>query len=108
MGIYIKGMDHIPDDGSVLIVKNDGLGQAYIKYMSHIGYSMRLIKVPDMEDGEWELKDHQWECNKCGCRINTENPFSGNTWNFHFCPHCGTKMTIAVQRLKGMAERRTE
>lgn len=48
--------------------------------------------------GEWELKDHMWECNKCGCRINLKNPLDGNIWNYYFCPHCGTKMNIAVQR----------
>ena len=54
---------------------------------------------PERAEGEWVLKDHQWECNKCGCRINMKNPLSyENEWSYFFCPHCGTKMTIAVQR----------
>ena len=53
---------------------------------------------PEAKEGEWELKDHMWECNKCGCRINLKNPLDGNIWNYYFCPHCGTKMIIAVQR----------
>lgn len=53
---------------------------------------------PEPQEGEWELKDHQWECNKCGCRINVKNPLCDNNWNYYFCPHCGTKMIIAVQR----------
>ena len=53
---------------------------------------------PERAEGEWELKDHMWECNKCGCRINVKSPLCENVWNYYFCPHCGTKMTIAVQR----------
>ena len=53
---------------------------------------------PEREEGEWVLKDYLWECNKCGCRINVKNPLCDNNWNYYFCPHCGTKMTIAVQR----------
>ena len=45
-------------------------------------------------EGVWELKDHMWECNKCGCRINLKNPLDGNIWNYYFCPHCGTKMNF--------------
>ena len=54
---------------------------------------------PERAEGEWVLKDHLWECNKCGCRINVKNPLSyENEWSYFFCPHCGTKMPIAVQR----------
>lgn len=53
---------------------------------------------PEAKEGEWELKDHMWECNKCGCRINMKNPLDCDKWNYYYCPHCGTKMLIAVQR----------
>lgn len=55
-------------------------------------------KAPEIITGEWELKDHQWECDKCGCRINVKNPLDCDKWNYYYCPHCGTKMLIAVQR----------
>ena len=53
---------------------------------------------PEITTGEWELKNHQWECDKCGCRINVKNPLDCDKWNYYYCPHCGTKMLIAVQR----------
>ena len=56
------------------------------------------VAQPERTEGEWVLKDYLWECNKCGCRINVKNPLCDNNWNYYFCPHCGTKMTIAVQR----------
>ena len=52
----------------------------------------------ELLDGEWVLIDYLWQCNKCGCRINLKNPLDGNIWNYYFCPYCGTKMNIAVQR----------
>lgn len=58
-----------------------------------------LQSVQNVEsDGEWVLIDNLWQCNKCGCRINLKNPLDGNIWNYYFCPYCGTKMNIAVQR----------
>ena len=53
---------------------------------------------PEPHEGEWVLKDYLWECDKCGCRINVKNPLDCDKWNYYYCPHCGTKMLIAVQR----------
>lgn len=47
MGVYVKGMDKIPEDGAVLVVKHDDNGKAYIKYTCTYGYSMELINVPE-------------------------------------------------------------
>lgn len=47
MGVYIKGMDEIPEDGAVLIVMHDANGKAYIKYACTYGYSMELVNVPE-------------------------------------------------------------
>ncbi len=44
---------------------------------------------PERKKGEWIFKDHLWECNQCGCRINREHPLKGNIWNYNFCPNCG-------------------
>ena len=52
----------------------------------------------ELLDGEWVRIADLWRCNKCGCRIDLKNPLDGNIWNYYFCPHCGTKMNIAVQR----------
>ena len=38
--------------------------------------------------GKWILKNHLYECDNCGCRIN-RFPFKGNIWNYNFCPNCG-------------------
>lgn len=46
MGILIKGMDEIPEDGSMLVVRHDDNGKAYIKYARTYGYSMELVKQP--------------------------------------------------------------
>lgn len=47
---------------------------------------------PERERGKWMLKEHKWECNQCGCRIRRAKPFSGNIWNYYFCPNCGADM----------------
>lgn len=46
---------------------------------------------PERKTGKWILKDHMFECDKCGCRIN-RYPFKGNIWNYYYCPNCGAKM----------------
>lgn len=46
MGVYIKGMDEIPEDGAALVVMHDANGKAYIKYACTYGYSMELVNVP--------------------------------------------------------------
>lgn len=53
-----------------------------------------LKQMPSAEPktGEWVLKEHLWECDQCGCRINRANPLKGNIWNYNFCPNCGADM----------------
>ena len=46
MGIYIKGMDCLPEDGTEFVVKKDEYG-TWIKPIGHMGFSMRLIDVPE-------------------------------------------------------------
>lgn len=46
---------------------------------------------PERKTGKWILKEHLYECDKCGCRI-SRFPFKGNIWNYYFCPNCGAKM----------------
>ena len=47
MGVYVKDMDEIPEDGAVLVVMHDANGKAYIKYACTYGYSMELVNVPE-------------------------------------------------------------
>lgn len=46
MSILIKGMDEIPEDKSVLVVRHNN-GKAYIKYAYTFGYSNELVKLPE-------------------------------------------------------------
>ena len=47
MSVLIRGMDEIPEDGAVLIVKHDDNGRTYIKYADMMGYSMELVELPE-------------------------------------------------------------
>lgn len=47
MSVLIRGMDEIPEDGAVLMVKHDDNGKVYIKYAGMIGYSMELEKIKE-------------------------------------------------------------
>lgn len=47
MSVLIRGMDEIPEDGTVLMVKHDDDGKAYIKYAGMMGYSMELERIPE-------------------------------------------------------------
>lgn len=47
MSALICGMDEIPEDGTVLMVKHDDNGNVYIKYAGMMGYSMKLVKIPE-------------------------------------------------------------
>lgn len=60
MGILIKGMDEIPEDGAVLVVKHDN-GKAYIKHACTYGYSMELVKLPAVQP------DHNADSGKMVC-----------------------------------------
>lgn len=53
-----------------------------------------LESLPSAEPktGKWVLKEHLWECDKCGCRINRANPLKWNVWNYNYCPNCGADM----------------
>lgn len=59
MSVLIKGMDEIPEDGAVLVVRHDDNGKAYIKFACTYGYSMELVELPEKHgrliDGD-ELK----------------------------------------------------
>lgn len=46
MGVYIKGMDEIPEDGAVLVVMH-GNRKTYIKHACTYGYSMEMVEVPE-------------------------------------------------------------
>ena len=52
---------------------------------------------PERKTGKWILKDLKWECDQCGCRIRRAKPFSGNMWNYYYCPNCGAKMKKGEQ-----------
>lgn len=47
MSVLIRGMDEIPGDGVVLVVKHDDNGKVYIKYANTYGYSIELVKLPE-------------------------------------------------------------
>ena len=47
MSILIKGMDEMPEDGAVLVVRHDDNGKTYIKFACTYGYSMELVKLPE-------------------------------------------------------------
>jgi len=46
MSVLIRGMDEIPEDGAVLVVRHDN-GKAYIKPACTYGYSMELVEIPE-------------------------------------------------------------
>ncbi len=47
MSVLINGMDELPEDGAVLVVRHDDNGKVYIKFADVYGYSMQLVKLPD-------------------------------------------------------------
>ena len=47
MSVLIKGMNEMPEDGAVLVVRHDDNGKAYIKFACTYGYSMELVKLPE-------------------------------------------------------------
>lgn len=53
--------------------------------------------APERKTGKWIQKDLKWECDQCGCRIRRAKPFSGNVWNYYYCPNCGVKMEEGEQ-----------
>lgn len=56
MSVVIKGMDEIPDDGAVLVVRHDN-GKVYIKDAYTYGYSMEMVKLPEKHG---ELVDREY------------------------------------------------
>lgn len=46
MSVLIKGMDELPDDGAVLVVRHDN-GKVYIKDAYTYGYSMEMVALPE-------------------------------------------------------------
>lgn len=47
MSVLIKGMDGIPDHGTVLVVVHADDGRNYIKPFGFFGCSMELVKLPE-------------------------------------------------------------
>ena len=47
MSVLIRGMDEMPEDGAVLMVKRDDDGKTYIKYAGMMGYHMELVILPE-------------------------------------------------------------
>ena len=74
MGIYIKGMDFLPEDGTEFVVKKDEYG-TWIKPIGHMGFSMRLIELPenhgDLIDRDAFRADFSMgeNCDKCGIEL---------------------------------------
>lgn len=61
-----------------------------VKILKHRIFALQPAE-PERKTGKWILKDHMFECDKCGCRIN-RYPFKGNIWNYYYCPNCGARM----------------
>ena len=70
MSVLIRGMDEIPEDGAVLMVKHDDNGKVYIKYAGMMGYLMELERIPEKhgrlidENNVIRLLDQGWKVNK--------------------------------------------
>ena len=58
MSILIKGMDEMPEDGAVLVVRLDDNGKTYIKFACTYGYSMELVELPEEYEQmiEWYIR----------------------------------------------------
>ena len=60
MSVLISDMNEIPEDGAVLVVKHDDDGNVYIKYAGTMGYSMKLVELPE-KHGRLVDADDLWE-----------------------------------------------
>jgi hypothetical protein len=60
-------------------------------WVEHIS-ALKSLPSAEPKTGKWVLKEHLWECDQCGCRINRANPLKGNVWNYNFCHNCGARM----------------
>ena len=59
MSVLIKGMDELPDDGAVLVVRYDN-GKVYIKDACTYGYHMEIVALPERH-GRLIDADELWE-----------------------------------------------
>ena len=72
VSILIKGMDEIPEDKSVLVVRHDN-GKAYIKYAYTFGYSMELVKLPAVQpEPHWIPCSERLPGKNCRCLTTNE------------------------------------
>lgn len=77
---------------------NTSIRQAFDKGF-RIGVKKGSSIEPERKTGKWMWiqKGLKWECDQCGCRIGRAKPFSGNMWNYYYCPNCGVKMEEGEQ-----------
>ena len=50
--------------------------------------------VEPVRHGKWIRENNYgiWKCSECGCKVNRINPLKGNTWNYYYCPNCGSRL----------------
>ena len=69
----------------------------FSKGLAELGLNSVPSVQPERKTGKWILKELKWACDQCGCRIRRAKPFSGNMWNYYYCPNCGAKMKEGEQ-----------
>ena len=81
MSVLIRGMDEIPEDGAVLVVKHDDNGKVYIKYAGIMGYSMKLVKLPEnhgnLIDADYLMEKFSDRMEKVAERYGVDSPEAG-------------------------------
>ena len=57
-----------------------------IKHAPSVVPTVRKTRQVERAEGEWQLVNHLWECNRCQYRQNKSKPTN-------YCPNCGCAMT---------------